>query len=186
MGNKQFDKGWCKMKIMIYWLSVFLMMAVLGCDKKPTMVDPDSGYVYIGVDPNSAQVYFMALLPQINSMYEQSEELSAQNHWLRRSLDKCIEKLEAERGLEPIPLKYRLPLKGEPSLVDRYPQHPEPWFMPYEGSIAEPLPELRDIAMLKAMMGIHSVSVKMFILTTDDWIENFEKRMKRLEECLEK
>lgn len=173
------------MEIKLGWLLVLLLAAVSGCGEKPTMIDPDSGYVYIGVDPNSAQVYVMTLMPGISSMYEQENELAAQNRWLRRSLDKCLEKLETEMGLEPIPRKYQQVLRGDPKLADEYPQPSESWFVPYESPDTKPLSEPRDILMLKAMMSLRSASMRMYVSYTEDWIENFEQRLKRLESHLE-
>ena len=141
------------------------------------------------IDPNSEQVCLIVLTAPIKRTAELTTELMTQNRWLRRSLDKCLEKLEAERGLEPIPLPLEcgLPLRGDPNLADKYPQTSEPFFVPYESPKIEPFlaDKPSNIRMLIAMMNMRSMSVKQHITITDDWIENFEKRLKRLEDHLE-
>jgi len=162
---------------------VFLLAAGLGCEKRPATIVPSSDYLYIKIDPNSANVYVMSMLPQINSMYEQTTKLMAQNRWLRCSLEKCIEKIEAERGLRPVPLKHHLPLKGDPNLTDQYYQPNEPQCKEYENLDTELLSEKpASISMLQCLINLHLTRSKTYVVTTDDWITNFEQRLRRIEE----
>jgi len=175
------------MKTISWCLLIIFIAGLSGCAKEPDKINPDSGYIYIGVEPNSSQIYVMALMPGINSMYERTEELTSQNEWLRRNLNKCLEKLEIERELKSIQMKYPLPLRGDPNLASQFSEIPEPWFVPYESSAIEPLSDKPDnIKMLIALMGMHSASMSHYISYTDEWIDNFEERMKRLENQLEK
>ena len=146
------------------------------------------------IDQSSLQEHIDALSSKFRLLQEQDIELIAQHGWLKRSLEKCIEKLEAERGLKPIPIEYSRPEwakypKSDPNVVKKYAPPSEPWFKPYErpdiklpsGKPAGPI-----LNTLQCLINLHLLSVKLYMATPADWIENFEKRLKRLESHLEK
>jgi len=96
--------------------------------------------------------------------------------------------IEAEKGLEPIPLsiKYPVPFKGEPNYVDEYIFRDEPLFMPYESPEVSSLGEPNNIHLLKALLNLQMLSLNTLMVHSHEWNENFEKRLKRLEEHLNK
>jgi len=139
-------------------------------------VDPNSPGVYIAVDSNWAQLCLKELLPGINVMKERSEELMAQNRWLTQTLDRCLKKLEAEKGLQPI--------INEPNdYMNRFkPSQPGP--IPYTKLQTKPLPETSNISRLRALVNLHCFSLVSFIYSARESIKSFEKRMQRVEVSL--
>lgn len=163
------------MKIYLVYLLLFLVAVLGGCKPEPRDKTHDS------------ERMALSLMPQIQTTYEQTQLLVSQNKWLRQSLDRCIKRLEIERNLEPITIKHPLPIIGDPNFSNVCPSKHEPWFVAYERPVIEPLAdESAPLKILKALMGINSVSLKHHIAYTDGWIDNFEERMKRLEKHLEK
>lgn len=141
-------------------------------------VDPNSPEVYIAVDSNLALMYVRELLPAVNAMKEQSEELMDQSKWLIQALDRCLKKLEAEKGLQPIITESEDYMKRiKPSKV-------EP--LPYTKPQIKPLPEIPDISRLRALMNLHCLATSGVLNLTRENIKSFEERMKRLEAYLEK
>jgi len=139
-------------------------------------IDPNTPGVYIAVDPNLAHVYLSEILPGINRMNENSEELMAQNKWLKDTLDKCLTKLEAENSLQPI-------ITEPNDYVNRFKSgRPKP--MPYIKPQTKPLPETPDISRLRSSVNLCCLATSMFINYIRENIEIFEQRMKRLEKNL--
>lgn len=171
------------MKKEITWSLVLMVVAVLGCEKKLTITDLPPDYVWVKMDPNSSRTYTAILIPTLNKTYEQIEELEAQNQWLRRSMNKCLEKLEAEKGLEPILPTHHLPLRSDPNLAENYPQVSKPWFVPYEEPNVPSLLEEPDtsVKLLACLMGIRAMSIRVYLDSSTSWIANFEERLKRLD-----
>lgn len=170
-------------------LLLLLLTALSGCKSETAICDTDSGYICLKIDPNSSQAFMTALLPQLDAMHKQTRELMSQHKWLKLSLDNCIKQLEEEKGLEPIPLsiKYPLSLKGDPNRVNEYTPKDEPLFMPYESpDDVRPLGEPNNIHILRALLNLQLVSVNLYMADANDRIENFEKRLKCLEERLNK
>ncbi len=144
------------------------------------------------VDKRSVQENADALVPNVRLIQEETLKLMTQHKWLISRLDKCLERLEAERGLEPIPLKsvedkyremgYPLPIT-DPNIVKQYGPPPEPFYRPYEDPNvpAWPTDKEYDLETLLALLRLQSLSIKLYVYSTDDWIENLEQRLKRLE-----
>lgn len=180
------------MKIKDSWLIIVTLLLILGVilyyERRPVIAEPPPDYVWAKMDPNSSRTYTTILMPTLNKTYGRIEELKAQNEWLRRSLDKCLRKLEAERGLEPILPKYHLPLRGDPNLAGNYHEESERWFALYEEPNVPSLLEEPDVSVkfLVCLMGIRGASDSVYIDSLASWIENFEKRLERLETHLEK
>ena len=175
------------MKIKDNWLIIVILLLVLGVvlyyERKPIITDPPPHCVWVKMDPNSSRTYTAILMPKLNETYGQIEELKAQNQWLRDNLNKCLEKLETEKGLESIPLDHNSLSGDGPKLAGKYSQPPETWFKQYEEPNVSPLlegPE-SNIRFLIYLMGIREGSNRLFIDVAGGWIENFEERMKRLD-----
>jgi hypothetical protein len=137
------------------------------------------------IDPNS-EAFVCAILPQVNMIGTQTVEMAAQIQWLTRSLDKCIKRLETERGLEPLPLKVKPLFDWETHLKDYNPnrtvtisQPNEPFFVPYKIPIEHSSFTVRndgtDIGRLRAIMSLCIFPVQ------NNRIENLEERLKRLD-----
>lgn len=170
------------MKAILGCFLALLALTLSGCQTGDRVVD-GTQYLRVRVEPNSADTCITALMPAINRMDESWRQIITQNAWLVRSLDKCIAKLEAERGFESIPRKYENFLRGDPNILIP----PEPWYEPYEhrgapGRSAEPA----SIRMLICLMNISSLNMRNQIADSEQRIENFEKRLKRIEEHSEK
>jgi len=167
----------------VSWLVLVLLVTIFGCRKELTEVEQ-----------NSNQEHADALAPYVRSIQEQTLEVIAQHRWLKRRLEKCIETLEAQHGLEPIPIEYpeREFLKSFPRRKtdpnSMYTRPPEPFYLPYENPNPPvwPVDKQHDIKTLIALLRLQSISIKLYMSSADDWIENFEKRLERLEGHLEK
>ncbi len=163
------------------WLVLILVPTMFGCGKQPT-----------DVDRSSIQEHADALAPGVRVIQERTLELIAQHKWLKCRLEKCIEKLEVERGLEPIPLKtpaekfqemFMPARKVDPNEAMKYVPKPEPFYVPYESPNlpAWPVDKQPDIRTLIALLNLQSLSIAMYMYGSGDWIENFEKRLQRVD-----
>jgi len=180
------------MKIKDFGLIILPLLLIVGIilyyEKKPAANELPSDYVWIKMDPSSSRTYTTILMPKLNEMCGQIEEIKVQNQWLRRRLDKCLEKLEAERGLEPMLPERDLPLVSAPNLAGKYFQDSEPWFAPYEEPNVPSVLEDPDtmVKQLVCIMGIKNASNRVYLDFSVSRIKNFEKRLKRLESYMEK
>jgi hypothetical protein len=139
----------------------------------------------------SAQETADSLALCVETSRKQAFELMAQHKWLKHRLDKCLEKLEAERGLSPIPVEnpaakmYVLWRGGkiDPNETLKYAPKPEPFYVPYEEPNQRGLPNDRhyEIPIITALLGLQCTATAMYMSDSKDWIENFEKRLKRLD-----
>lgn len=122
---------------------------------------------------------------------QQTLELRMQHAWLSRCLDKCLEKLEAERGLEPISYDrfketgYPRTKYCDPNTAKKYVQPHEPWFIPYKTGGEPSFDRFHDIKTQASLLNNQSIRVKWYLSSTGSRIENFEERLKRLEGHLE-
>jgi len=175
------------MKTMIIFFSL-MVLCLHGCKSETAICMADPGYICLKMDPNSSQTFMTALLPQLDAMDKQARELMSQHEWLKRRLDICIKQLEEKKGLEPIPLstKYPLSLKGYPNNVNEYTPKDEPLFIPYESPDVIPLGEPDNIHILRSLLNLRILSLNLYMADANDRIDNFEKRLKRLEEHLNK
>jgi len=163
------------------WLVLILVLTMFGCREQATEVDQ-----------SSIQEHADALAPGVRVIQERTLELIAQHKWLKCRLEKCIEKLEVERGLEPIPLKtpaekfhemFMPARKVDPNEAMKYVPKPEPFYVPYESPNlpAWPVDKQPDIRTLIALLNLQSLSITMYMYGSGDWIENFEKRLQRID-----
>lgn len=180
------------MKIKDCWVIMVILLLILGIilyyERRLTIAKLPPGYMWAKMGTDASETSTVILLPAFNRTYEQIEELKAQNQWLRHSLGKCLERLEAERGLKPILPKHHLPLRGDTNLAGNYSEEYEPWFEAYEEPNVPSMLEdpNTNVKQLVCMMGIMAASDRLYIEWSASWIEVFEKRLKRLEEHLSK
>jgi len=164
------------------WLVLVLAVIVSGCQEEPDETEQVSL-------EESAKV----MASQLESLQQQTLELMVQHAWLRESLNKCIEKLEIEKGLEPMLFDMyqhlHFPkLKRDPNTAKRYAEKQQKFFVPYQGPNQPSLSafEHQDIRILIALLRLQCNSIEMYMSGSKNWIANFEKRLKRLEGHLEK
>lgn len=142
----------------------------------------------------SAQEDADSLVLCVETSRKQALELMAQHKWLKHRLDKCLEKLEAERGLMPIPVEnpaanmYALRRGGkiDPNETLKYAKYapkPDPFYVPYEEPNQRGLPTdgHYEIPTITALLGLQCTATAMYMSDSKNWIENFEKRLKRLD-----
>jgi len=170
------------MKAEVNCLFLLLVTVLQGCQKCDYVINDPQQYVLVRFDPNSANTFVTALLPTVNQISEYNTRLRAQEAWLVRNFDKCLKKLEAERGLKPILPKYSRPFRSDPNST--FPV--EPWYEPYESPLWYPMETPSGVKMLMCWLGIYSSDMHNRTFGINDRIENFEQRMKRLDEHLNK
>jgi len=162
------------------WLVLILVLTMFGCREQATEVDQ-----------SSIQEHSDALAPGVRVIQERTLELIAQHKWLKCRLEKCIERLEQQKGLEPIPIiEFQYPKpdgrqypKRVPNIVKKYEPEPEPFYVPYESPnlpdwIVDKQPDIRTLI---ALLNLQSLSIAMYMYGSGDWIENFEKRLQRID-----
>lgn len=136
-------------------------------------VDPNSPAVYVAIDSGSMYVLLKELLLGINLMKNASEELMAQNRWLKNTLNRCLKKLEAEKGLQAI--------VPEPKGYMNNMKPVEPNALPYVKPQEESFPEIPDITRLGALINLHCLATNSYIYSTRENIKSLESRIERLE-----
>ncbi len=139
----------------------------------------------------SAQEDADSLALCVETSRKQALELMAQHKWLKHRLDKCLEKLEAERGLPTIPREnpeanmYALRRGGkiDPNEIRKYAPKPEPFYVPYEEPNQRGFPTdgHYEIGKITALLGLQCTATAWYMSDSKNWIENFEKRLKRLD-----
>ncbi len=143
----------------------------------------------------SEQEYVDSLGLCVRTAEKQTLDLIAQHKWLKHRLDRCIEKLEAERGLTPMPVEnltanmyaHLQRSKIDPNETMKYAPKTEPFYVPYECPNQPDFPTNRhyDIGTIRALLGLQCTATAMYMSDSKNWIANFEERLKRLESHLE-
>jgi len=137
------------------------------------------------------EVYVAGLTESIRNIDPLRSEIILQHHWLSKRLYKCIELLEQQKGLEPIPMEYptqyqmlRPYPKSDPNMLHPYMTESVPFCEHYEGPNIPPLEnsEEGDIRQLRCLINLQIIGLKMYLEPSKARIENYEKRLKRLEE----
>ncbi len=133
------------------------------------------------------EVYVAGLTESIRKIDPLRSEIILQNHWLSKRLYKCIELLEQQKGLEPIPMEYPMPYpypESDPNMLQPYMTESVPFYEHYEGPNNPPLEDIEegDIRKLRCLINLQLVGLKMYLEPSKARIENYEKRLKRLEE----
>jgi hypothetical protein len=159
------------MKIKDNWLIIVILLLILGVvlyyERRPVITEPPMDYVWVKMDPNSSRTYTAILMPTLNKTYEKIGKLKAQNQWLRNSMNKCLAKLETERGFQPIlPKYYQSQARYEES---------EPLFVPYEEPNVPSLLEEPDssVRYLVCLMGMRGASIEFSL--DSSLIKSFEE-----------
>jgi len=161
---------------------VFLLSVIVlaGCHKNDYVIN-EPQYVSVRIDPNSADAFIMAMTHAMNQVAECDHQLMTRIAWIRNSLDKCLEKLEKEKGLEPIARK------GE--TIAAYPDAnfilpSKPWYEPYDQGQWHAAMTFNNVNTMIGTMNFWSLNKCNQSKGIDDYIENFEQRMKRLEKYM--
>lgn len=135
------------------------------------------------------EVYVAGLTESIRKIDPLGSEIILQNHWLSKRLYKCIELLEQQKGLEPIPMEYPKPRlmsyrKSDPNMLQPYMSESVPFYEHYEGPNNPLLEDIEenDIRILRSRINFQLTCLKMYLEPSKARIENYEKRLKRLEE----
>jgi len=141
-------------------------------------------FVYREIPP---KVYIAGLTERFQEIDQIRSEVIWQARWLSRRLGKCIELLEQQKGLEPIPVEYLKPdlmphLRYDPNLAKRYEVESIPFYEPYEGPNTPPLKDIEEVNVraLMCQINIRLVSLKFFIEPLKAHIVNYDKRLARL------
>jgi len=142
------------------------------------------------------EVYVAGLTESVRMSGPLKSEIIFQHKWLSERLCKCIERLEQQEGLEPLPMEFpsQYPMLGQYSQIGG-PNHPlrppltdmaesipyyecyeEPNYPPFEDD------EESDIQKLRAVINLQIIGIRMYLEPSRIRIENYEKRLKRLEE----
>jgi hypothetical protein len=158
---------------------IVLALIMSGCQKCDDVVDT-THYVRVRIDPNSADIFVTATTPAINRMAECQNRLMTRMVWINNNLEKCLEKLESERGLEPIPRKGRFIPKSDPNFVPP----PEQWYESYEPEKWHPAMTFSNVNGIVLYMNLYSLNMCNQAQGMDDYIENLDQRMKRLEKYI--
>ena len=163
-------------------LVMLVTLAVAGCGRQQVGCDCEEGYVCLKIDPRSSRVVAAALWPQLEAMNRQRMELVAQHRWLRESLDKSIRILEEEKGLERIPLTAKMPFGAEAPASITEPPQTEPLYVPYSAPDANSSGEAPSLNIMRALLNLEILGVNSYMAGANDWVENFEQRLQRLEQ----
>lgn len=171
--------------VVLVAIIAILLSIIRGRSYTEISANEDDRPFYISIIPSktNSKLYLMELLPGINSMYVGSEELYAQSVWIQSTLNKCLARLETQRGLEPYtPQFFPYGLGGGIGEEVKFPRIPEPWFVPYQPPQNNSLTETDGIAFVRVAVSNQGKGMLKRSECTAKWIENFEERMKRLEE----
>ncbi len=137
------------------------------------------------------EVYVAGLTESVRKLDPLRSEIILQHHWLSERLHKCIELLEQQNGLEPMPMEYSTPYrmlhsypKPDPNMLQPYMTESVPFYEHYEGPNNPPLEDIEegDIRQLRCLINLQILGLKMYLEPYKARIENYEKRLKRLEE----
>ena len=135
------------------------------------------------------EVYVAGLTESIRKIDPLRSEIILQHHWLSKRLYKCIELLEQQKDLNPIPMEYPEQSlmsyrKSGLNMPQPYKTESVPFYEYYEGPNNPPLEDIEesDIRKLKSLINLQMVSLKMYLEPSKVRIENYQKRLKRIEE----
>lgn len=133
------------------------------------------------------------LVLNVMELDHQAMEFCIQVRWLRVCLETCLAELEAQHGLEPIPFDWA-EASGFPKTkyydpnIAKNALKSQPFYMPYPPVKKAEIKTERytDPEMLSAYVGMQLSARKGNMLGMDKYIKHLEKRLKRLEEHLNK
>jgi len=145
------------------------------------------------------EVYVAGLTESLKEVDPLIGEITSQHHWLSKRLYKCIELLEQQKGLKAIPMEYPVgyPMPGfthpmgplysqsDPNTLQPYMTESVPFYEDYTEPSIPPLENIKesDIQRLKCRINLQTLSLNMYLNPCSKArIENYEKRLKRLEE----
>ncbi len=172
---------------------VILIIIILGQLIQFLLLLRKFGRLKFTFEHQPVEVYIAGLTEKLRGLDPLRSEIIWQNRWLSQRLDKCIEMLEQQRGLEPVPVEYPKPgymsyLKPDPNVAKKYKVEPVPFYEPYEepNNLSLKDTEEGDVKRLMCLLNLQLLGLKMYLEPSKAQIENYEKRLKRLENHLEK
>ncbi len=135
------------------------------------------------------KVYVAGLTETIMKADRLRLEITMQHRWLSRRLYKCIELLEQENGLEPIPMEYPKIRVGpyprsHPNSMETY-MSELPFYKPYKKRNISPFKDIREcgVKTLTAIVkNLQLAGQESSLERSRAEIKNYDKRLKRLEE----
>jgi hypothetical protein len=139
-------------------------------------------------EEDPVRVYVDGLTLRIRELGRLRSEVYWQAAWLSKRLDKCIEMLEAQKGLEPIPIEWPGPkIKGlrrpDPNMLKKYAPPPEPFYEPYKDPNNPSLvdTEERWTRVLMCQLALEQMGLTNALGIMERQIENFETRLARID-----
>jgi len=139
-------------------------------------------------EEDPVKVYVAGLTEKIRQANRLRGEAIWQAVWISKRFDKCIELLEAQKGLKPIPIECPGPkIKGfpepDPNMVKKYAPPPEPFYEPYESPNNPPLEDTEEdrLRTLMCLLDIQQAGLKNTVMAFERQIKNYEQRLKRLD-----
>jgi len=154
---------------------IFVVVTLLGCKDDTTESTPK---------PIGERLVF-----NVMALDHESMELTIQVRWLMGRLEKCLSELEMENGLEPIPFDWT-EAAGFPKVKSKSKSRtikPQTFYVPYPTIKRSKIKTEKRYAnpeILSAYIEIQLSARKAYGM--DKYIEHLEKRLKRLEEHLNK
>ena len=143
---------------------------------------------YISGERLPIEVYVAGLTESINLNRQADIELLIQSQWAIRHLGQCVKLLEKERGLDPIPMKFKnypIPDSNNPMmLLVPNKQESGPFYLPYEkpsGHKDHNDHEERDLNRLRCLLNLNTLSVNLASAAIEHQIHNYEERLQRLD-----
>jgi hypothetical protein len=134
------------------------------------------------------EVYVAGMAESVKHNYRTNTQLLSQSKWAMRHLGRCVELLEKERELEPIPVKrkrYSFPDSNHPGLLPPIVEDTGPFYVPYEKYKIPDLPkypeEEVELKNLQVALNMNTLSLKLAIYSADEQIQNYEERLQRLD-----
>lgn len=128
------------------------------------------------------EMYIANLTQSLERVNHGYIKILSQHHWLSDRLDRCIETLEQQNDLEPIPAPRPYPSMPVPPNTGELPQKkPVAFYEPYQDPNTYSFDEReRSVRHVICMMNLMSLSQSMYEYSGRPKIENFEKRLQRL------
>jgi hypothetical protein len=132
-------------------------------------------------DQYQTRVYIAGLTQKLQEVDRVRGEVIWQAVWFNKRLGKCIEMLEKEKGLQPIPIEWPKPdwmlkLRSDPNMVKKYEPKSEPFFEPYQEPNLLPLKQLEERPIAYAMCGLNLQQLSLLMLKErfNNLIANYE------------
>jgi hypothetical protein len=134
------------------------------------------------------KVCVMGMTEAIDRQNQYYTQLTDATRWLERHLEKCIEFIESQQGLKPIPMKlYEIPPitadVNDLEALQSFPEAPGPFVIPYKKPkrIMEKSPEEKDLELLWIRINMNTSAAVALRYDMELKIANFQERLQRLD-----